>query len=290
MKILASTTPLLLLMAGVMTLTACSSSAVKPDGSAAVRQKLTALQADPNLANRAVLPVQQAETAVLAAELPTKDKALASYRVKLADKKVEIAKAVAQTNYLDEQYKTLGAQQADARLDSRTQEADAARYDAKLARQDATAAEAESELAKQQALELQQQIQQLNAKETERGWVVTLGDVLFDTGRAELKEGSLSNLSKLSAFLNRYQDRKVQIEGHTDSIGSSGSNQGLSERRANSVRRYLENQGISADRLTTAGLGEDSPVTDNDTAASRQQNRRVEVIIANTASPNSAAE
>jgi outer membrane protein OmpA-like peptidoglycan-associated protein len=139
-------------------------------------------------------------------------------------------------------------------------------------------------------LELQQQIQQLNAKETERGWVVTLGDVLFDTGRAELKEGSLSNLSKLSAFLNRYQDRKVQIEGHTDSIGSSGSNQGLSERRANSVRRYLENQGISADRLTTAGLGEDSPVTDNDTAASRQQNRRVEVIIANTASPNSAAE
>jgi outer membrane protein OmpA-like peptidoglycan-associated protein len=290
MKILASTTPLLLLMAGVMTLTACSSSAVKPDGSAAVRQKLTALQADPNLANRAVLPVQQAETAVLAAELPTKDKALASYRVKLADKKVEIAKAVAQTNYLDEQYKTLGAQQADARLDSRTQEADAARYDAKLARQDATSAEAESELAKQQALELQQQIQQLNAKETERGWVVTLGDVLFDTGRAELKEGSLSNLSKLSAFLNRYQDRKVQIEGHTDSIGSSGSNQGLSERRANSVRRYLENQGISADRLTTAGLGEDSPVTDNDTAASRQQNRRVEVIIANTASPNSAAE
>lgn len=290
MKILASTTPLLLLMAGVMTLTACSSSAVKPDGSAAVRQKLTALQADPNLANRAVLPVQQAETAVLAAELPTKDKALASYRVKLADKKVEIAKAVAQTNYLDEQYKTLGAQQADARLDSRTQEADAARYDAKLARQDATSAEAESELAKQQALELQQQIQQLNAKETERGWVVTLGDVLFDSGRAELKEGSLSNLSKLSAFLNRYQDRKVQIEGHTDSIGSSGSNQGLSERRANSVRRYLENQGISADRLTTAGLGEDSPVTDNDTAASRQQNRRVEVIIANTASPNSAAE
>lgn len=287
MKILMGKSQLLVLVAGVITLSGCSSAVVKPDGSYAVRQKLTALQADANLTNRAVLPVQQAEAAVLAAEQPTKDKALASYRVKLADKKVEIAKAVAQTNYLDEQYKTLGAQQADARLDSRTQEADAARYDAKLAREDATAAEAESELAKQQALELQQQIAELNAKETERGWVVTLGDVLFDTGRADLKDGSLNNLAKLSAFLNRYQDRKVQIEGHTDSIGSSDSNQGLSELRANSVRRYLEGQGIASDRLTAAGLGEHSPVTDNDSAASRQQNRRVEVIIANTAAPTS---
>ncbi|EGM77365.1 outer membrane protein/peptidoglycan-associated (lipo)protein [Rheinheimera sp. A13L] len=283
MKILTGTTPILVLVAGVMTLSACSSKVEKPEGSFAVRQKLTALQADPNLANRAVLPVQQAATAVLTAEQPTKDKALAMYRVKLADKKVEIAKAVAQTSYLDEQYKTLGAQQAGARLDSRTQEADAARYDAKLARQDATTAQAESELARQQALELQQQITELNAKETERGWVVTLGDVLFDTGRAELKEGSLNNLSKLSAFLNRYQDRTVQIEGHTDSIGSSDSNQGLSERRANSVRRYLEAQGIASNRLTARGLGEHAPVSGNDSAASRQQNRRVEVIIANTA-------
>lgn len=283
MKTLTALTQLLVQVAAVVTLSACSSAAVAPDGAYAVRQKLTALQADPNLANRAILPVQQASAAVLAAEQPTKDKALASYRVKLADKKVEIAKAVAQTGYLDEQYKTLGDQQADARLDSRTQEADAARYDAKLARQDATAAEAESELARQQALELQQQITELNAKQTERGWVVTLGDVLFDTGRADLKEGSLNNMSKLSAFLNRYQDRKVQIEGHTDNVGSADSNQGLSERRANSVRRYLEAQGIAADRLTTAGLGEYSPVTDNDSATSRQQNRRVEVIIANTA-------
>jgi outer membrane protein OmpA-like peptidoglycan-associated protein len=75
----------------------------------------------------------------------------------------------------------------------------------------------------------------------------------------------------------------VQIEGHTDSIGSSESNQGLSERRANSVRRYLEAQGIASNRLTARGLGEHAPVSDNDSAASRQQNRRVEVIIANTA-------
>lgn len=286
MKTLMGKTTLLGLVAGVMTLTACSSSAIKPDGANAVRSKLTALQADPNLTNRAVLPVQQAEAAVLAAEQPTKDLALASYRVKLADRKVEIAKSVAQTSYLDEQYKTLGEQQAGARLDSRTQEADAARYDAKLARQDATAAMAESELARQQAEELKQQIETLNAKQTDRGWVVTLGDVLFDTGRAELKKGSLNNLSELSAFLNRYKDRKVQIEGHTDSVGSADSNQGLSERRANSVQRYLEAQGIASDRLTATGLGEYAPVNDNDSAAGRQQNRRVEVIIANVASLN----
>ena len=234
------------------------------------------------LARHFSLPVQQAEAAVLAAEQPTKDLALASYRVKLADKKVEIAKAVAQTNYLDEQYKTLGAQQADARLDSRTQEADSARYDAKLAREDATAAEAESELAKQQALELQQQIAELNAKQTERGWVVTLGDVLFDTGRAELKEGSLNNLSKLSAFLTRYQDRKVQIEGHTDSVGSSDSNQGLSERRAAAVYNFLTGKGIDAGRLVGPnGFGESRPIDTNDTAEGRARNRRTELNVQN---------
>jgi len=282
MKILTSSSTLLL-VGGALLLSACSSPAVKPQGSNAVRTKLTVLQADPELSNRAALAVKQAETAVLVAEQPTKDLALARYRVKMADRKVDTARAVAQTSYLDDQYKTLGAQQADARLDSRTQEADLARNDAKLARQDATAAEAESELAKQQALELQQQIATLNAKETDRGLVVTLGDVLFDTGKAELKENALNHLAKLSAFLVRYQDRTVQIEGHTDSVGSADYNQGLSERRANSVRRYLENQGVTPDRLTSAGLGENSPVSDNDSAASRQQNRRVEVIIANAA-------
>lgn len=282
MKITTSTTPILVLIAGVMGLSGCSATVVKPEGSYAVRQKLTALQADPAMTNRAVLPVQQATAAVVTAEQPTKDKALAIYRVKLADKKVDIAKAVAQTSYLEDQYKSLGQQQADARLNSRTQEADAARYDAKLARQDATTAQAESEMARQQALELEREISELNAKQTERGWVVTLGDVLFDTGRAELKDASRTNLSKLSAFLTRYPERTVKIEGHTDSVGSSDSNQGLSERRANSVRRYLENQGIASNRLSASGLGEHSPVTDNDTASSRQQNRRVEVIIANT--------
>ncbi|MFU8822592.1 MAG: OmpA family protein, partial [Gammaproteobacteria bacterium] len=96
------------------------------------------------------------------------------------------------------------------------------------------------------------------------------------------------NLDKLAAFLGEYPDRTVLIEGHTDSVGSEESNQFLSQRRAESVRSYLVNRGVQAHRITTAGLGEGSPVASNDTATGRQQNRRVEVIISNTATRSGA--
>jgi outer membrane protein OmpA-like peptidoglycan-associated protein len=111
--------------------------------------------------------------------------------------------------------------------------------------------------------------------------IVTLGDVLFDTGKAGLKAGATSNLNKLTAFLNQYPDRTVVIEGYTDNVGSEEYNQGLSERRADSVKAYLAGQGIGAIRLSALGKGESDPVAGNDSAAGRQQNRRVEVIISN---------
>jgi outer membrane protein OmpA-like peptidoglycan-associated protein len=124
----------------------------------------------------------------------------------------------------------------------------------------------------------------LNARETERGLVVTLGDVLFETARADLKGGAAGNLGKLAAFLVKYPDRNVVIEGHTDNVGGEDYNLGLSQRRAESVRSFLVTHGVSANRISASGKGEGSPVSDNDTATGRQQNRRVEVIIAN---PNS---
>jgi outer membrane protein OmpA-like peptidoglycan-associated protein len=133
----------------------------------------------------------------------------------------------------------------------------------------------------QQAAELQRQIDALQAKPTDRGLIVTLGDVLFDTGKASLKAGATSNLNKLVAFLNEYSDRTVLIEGYTDSVGSEDYNQGLSERRADSVKSYLAGQGIGSIRLSAAGKGESDPVASNDSAAGRQQNRRVEVVISN---------
>jgi len=248
-------------------LAACAAAPVKPDGAAEARSKLTQLQSDPNLASRAPVAVKEADTAVQAAEQPQADQELGAYKVYLADRKVEIARAQAETSFAEDQRAALSAQREGARLVARTQEADAAHL--------AAASSA------QQAAELQRQIDVLQAKPTDRGLVVTLGDVLFDTGKAGLKAGATSNLNKLIAFLNQYPDRTVVIEGYTDNVGSEEYNQGLSERRADSVKAYLAGQGVGAIRLSALGRGESDPVAGNDSAAGRQQNRRVEVIISN---------
>jgi outer membrane protein OmpA-like peptidoglycan-associated protein len=128
---------------------------------------------------------------------------------------------------------------------------------------------------------LQRQIDDLQAKETDRGLVLTLGDVLFESGKAQLKSGATGNLNKLVMFLNSYPTRTVFIEGYTDSVGSDDYNQGLSSRRAESVQAYLVGQGIDRARLSASGLGESAPVADNESATGRQMNRRVEIIISN---------
>jgi outer membrane protein OmpA-like peptidoglycan-associated protein len=161
---------------------------------------------------------------------------------------------------------------ANDRAETKTLEADAANANAQ-------ASAADSAAAQQRAQELESALADLQAKKTDRGLVITLGDVLFATGRAELKPGARRSLEKLSAFLHEYPQRNVQIEGFTDSIGTDDYNQGLSERRAGSVRDALTGMGISGDRIQTRGLGKSDPVADNGSEAGRQQNRRVEVII-----------
>ncbi len=240
-----------------------------------VRNKLTRLQSDSQLASRAPVAIKEAESAVQAAEKVPKDKAEAHHLVWVADHKIDIAKTQAEARLLEDQRKTLGEDREKARLESRTLEADAARNDADRAKQDA-------EAARKQAEDLQRQVAELNAKATDRGLVVTLGDLLFETGKAELKGGAAANLGKLSAFLTQYPDRTVTIEGHTDNVGADDYNLGLSQRRANSVQQYLLAQGVAASRLSSTGKGENYPVASNDSASGRQMNRRVEVIIANT--------
>jgi outer membrane protein OmpA-like peptidoglycan-associated protein len=141
------------------------------------------------------------------------------------------------------------------------------------------AREDEAARANEKSRQLEASLADLKASKTDRGVVVTLGDVLFETGRADLKSGSRQTLDKLSAFLQAYPKRNVQIEGFTDSVGGDGYNQSLSERRADSVRDALTSMGIANDRILTKGLGKSSPVGDNGTAQGRQQNRRVEVLI-----------
>jgi outer membrane protein OmpA-like peptidoglycan-associated protein len=280
----------------VALLAGCASAPRMPDGAAAARSKLTQLQSDPQLATLAPVAMKDADSAVRVAEQPQKDAALAAHRVYIADSKIEIARSQAQTRYAEDQRVELTAQREAARLASRTREADlakslvaTARADgaeqklaADQARTEADAARSSAAMAAAQADELQRQIADLQAKATDRGLVLTLGDVLFATGRAELKSGATGNLNKLVTFLSKYPDRTVLIEGYTDSVGSDEFNQGLSQRRADSVQSYLVGQGIGAPRLAASGKGEGSPVADNESASGRQQNRRVEVVIRNT--------
>lgn len=133
--------------------------------------------------------------------------------------------------------------------------------------------------AEEKSQRLQQQISELEGRETPRGIVLTLGDVLFDLNKAELRSGGMATVEKVATFLKEYSERTVMIEGFTDSTGAEDYNQKLSERRANSVRDALVARGISPERIATRGYGERFPVATNETAAGRQQNRRVELII-----------
>ncbi len=269
----------------------CSAGPTRPDGADSARDKLTKLQADPQLASRAPVAIKEAEAAVKAAEAPQSDKAVGAHLVNIANRRVDIATAQAQTRLSEDERQDLSQQREAARLNARTQEADSARRDATVAQSDAEQARMDAEAARQAMTDEQQrsaalrdELAALNARETDRGLVVTLGDLLFATGKSDLVGGAASNLGKLAAFLNTYEDRTVMIEGHTDSVGSADFNQGLSQRRADSVKAGLVRSGVSASRLSATGMGLNSPIADNGTATGRQQNRRVEVIISNAAS------
>ena len=119
----------------------------------------------------------------------------------------------------------------------------------------------------------------LPTTDTPRGLVVDMGDVLFDTGKSDLRPEAREDLAKLSGIVLNYPSLRLTIEGHTDNTGNAEINQTLSEQRANAVRDYLVNQGLAAGSLSAQGLGMNNPVADNGTAEGRQKNRRVEIIV-----------
>ncbi|AVV82538.1 OmpA family protein [Shewanella putrefaciens] len=256
------------------TVAACSSAPKMAEGISDIRAELNTLQAKNELAILAPAAISQAEEAVRAAEQPVKNEQLSQHLVFVADRKVNIALAQAQSRFAEDQQKVLAKNRDDARLDARTTEANQAHQDARLARADAADARQESD-------DAQAQLALLNARESERGWVVTLGDVLFDTGKANLKSSTSQHLTNLATFLGKYPQRGAIIEGYTDSVGTEEYNLGLSERRADSVSNFLQAQGVQSSRLSSQGKGESFPVANNESASGRQQNRRVEVIITN---------
>jgi outer membrane protein OmpA-like peptidoglycan-associated protein len=284
---------LLVAAAVSLVLAACASAPVKSTGAADARAKLTVLQSDPNLASRAPVSMSEAVAAVTAAEVSQTDPEEEAYLAYLADRKVDTARARAEASLAEDQRAKLAQQRDSDRLDARTREADAAknqvataRAETDTAKDQVATARAETDAARADAAaqsgELQRQIDELQAKPTDRGLVLTLGDVLFTTGMSDLNAGATGSLDKLAAFLIHYPERNAVIEGYTDSVGSEDYNLGLSQRRADAVKSYLMGHGIGSMRLAAAGKGESQPVASNDSSTGRQQNRRVEVIIDNS--------
>ncbi len=204
-------------------------------------------------------------------------------------------------------------EQAAQRAARERAEAEAAKVEAERSRTEAERARIEAERARAAALEqeqsarleaeraraavdqanrerdelrtrLQQQLDMiLETRESARGLIVNMSDVLFDVDRATLKPGAREKLAKVAGILLAYPGLKMEVEGHTDSTGSDTHNQALSERRAESVRSFLVSQGISTSSIASRGFGESRPVVSNDTAAGRQQNRRVELVVSGEA-------
>lgn len=246
-------------------------------------------RSNPQVTNLAALELKDAgDTLDKADTALSKGQGLATidHLAYLANQKVGIARETAKQKTAELAVTNATAKRNEVRLAARTAEADQARQEVamvnEIADQQATdlaAADANAQRDQAVIAQQQQQLKELNAKKTDRGMVITLGDVLFRTGKSQLESGGVHNVQKLADFLKQSPKTRVLIEGHTDSTGGTSLNQTLSEQRANAVRNALTGMGIANDRISTRGYGESFPVASNDTAANRQLNRRVEIIL-----------
>jgi len=160
-----------------------------------------------------------------------------------------------------------------------SEEADQARRLAKTRASEAEYARREADLASKQIDSLTRQLKNLQLRQTEKGVVVTLGDVLFDPGKANLLDSARSSLQEVVDLLQTEPEKKIRVEGHTDSSGDAAANLKLSEQRAQSVRDALVKMGVDAERIKAVGMGEDFPIASNEDAEGRARNRRVDVIL-----------
>jgi len=253
------------------------------------RNDYSAAQNNPQVNSLAPTELKQAGDALSKANDALKmkeDAAVVTHLAFLAKQRVAIAQETARQKVAETAVTNAATERSKIRLDARTAEANKAQQSAVASQRQAEASQHEAATSQLQARDaemrtglLETQLKELNAKKTERGLVITLGDVLFDTNKAQLKSGGTRSLQKLADFLKQYPQRKAQVEGYTDSTGSADYNLELSDRRANAVRSSLVGMGIGNDRITTHGYGQESPVASNDTADGRQLNRRVEIVL-----------
>lgn len=264
------------------TLSACSTVPEQHAVLESARSQYMIAQTDPDVSKHAAIELQQARYALDSAEnawSKKEDEALVDHLAYLAQQRALIAQDTGKLRTAEVEMASAGTRRDAVRLEARTAEADAAHRKVLIAQDSAAQSAAELAAATARVDEMEKELAELNAKKTERGLVITLGDVLFDLNKADLKPGSERNVLKVADFLKAYPERKALIEGFTDSTGSDSYNLMLSQRRAESVRRFLINNGVSADRVSAHGYGKSNPVASNATAVTRQLNRRVEIVV-----------
>ncbi len=235
-------------------LTACASTPPQNDMVDEAKANYEAIADDPYVARSGAVQLRDAEQSLNKAE-----------RLLADEKSTEM---VEHSAYLANQHALIATQQGKrAQLQEEIKKAEDRREQLNL------------QSAKSEADRLRAQMEALQAEKTDRGMVLTLGDVLFDLNKAELKPSGERTVQRLADFMNEYTDRRVRVEGYTDSTGAEAYNQKLSERRAEAVRNALILDGIDSSRVDVQGFGEAYPVASNDTNSGRQQNRRVEIVI-----------
>ncbi len=287
-----------IVFAGTVALAACSTVPTTTPTLDEARADFVAANNNPQVATYAPMEFKQASEALdRANEAAAKRESLDTIDrlAYVARQRIATAQEVAKTKAAEGEVANASRERDRVQLEARTAEADRAKRDAQAAQAQAAAAQQQAQDAQAQAAAAQQQAAQqaerasrleallveLHAQKTERGMVVTIGDVLFATDRAELNANGMATVRKLAEVMMQNPDRTVMVEGFTDSTGSAAHNKDLSERRAASVAQALASLGVPRERIGMRGYGEAFPVASNDTASNRQLNRRVEIVLSN---------
>lgn len=261
---------------------ACSSTPKTTSLLDQTRTDYWAAQQNPNVANYASLEMQQAGEALERANAAANRNDSIEEINKLAylaRQKIALTQEVAKQKSAEAQVAITARERDQIRLDQRTNEANQAQLNAAQSKLATQEAQRKMQEAQMRTAQLEVQLADLAAKKTERGIVITLGDVLFGTDLARLNAEGMRTAQKLAEILQQNPQRIVLVEGFADSTGTAAHNQELSERRAAAVRSALLELGVARERVSTRGYGEAYPVAANDTAQNRQLNRRVEIIL-----------
>jgi outer membrane protein OmpA-like peptidoglycan-associated protein len=271
-------------LAGVgiaLAIAGCASTPKPNEALESARRTVEAAQADPNAAKYAAVDLQTAKSdlAVADAAFVRRDEPSIAQPAYMAAQNARLAQLRGAAKADDARVAAGQAERDKIILAARTNQVDSANRAKDAANRATDDAKISRDQATENAARLQAEVDALKAKPTDRGLVLTLGDVLFETGSSTLSSGAARNMDRLVQFLTDHPERLVQIDGFTDSIGTDSFNEDLSQRRADAVRYQLVSRGIVSTRIATQGYGKAYPVASNSESSGRQLNRRVEVVI-----------